>query len=80
MFPDTLEPPDETLDFYEFDEFLSHTILIWNNDDNEFGLNLRPFFDIVKVCFVISKWTEIYSIHEVHIQVLPTGLDTDWLM
>lgn len=73
-FPDSLKPPDNTLDFHEYDDNLSHTLYIWENQNNDLGLNLAPSFDIVKVCFVFHRWTQVYSIHEIHIQVKPADV------
>lgn len=71
VFPDSLTPPDKVLDFHEYDEEISHSVHIWDNRLNDMGLTLAPFFDIIKVVFLISKWNVVFNIHEVHIQVIP---------
>lgn len=70
-FPDFLSAPDFKYDFCEFEYALSHSVYIWNNCGNDIGISLAPYYFINKVVFLICRYSELYSIHEVHLQIIP---------
>ena len=71
LFPDYMSPPDKKYEFRAFDDGISHSVYIWNNCVNDMGLSLAPFYFISKVVFLICRYSELYSIHEVHLQISP---------
>ena len=68
VFPFSKTDPDlvHTLNEFGPDE-PSCDIFIWNDKAAVLEIDLKPVYDIVKLLFVYSKWTETVSVHEVHI-------------
>ena len=68
IFPFSKIDPDFVHDLYEFGlSEQSCSILIWDSKAAALEIDLKPVYDISKLLFVYSKWTETVSVHEAHI-------------
>ena len=57
----------ETKDFGH-DQGVSHSIFCWDFKAPELDINLFPLFKIDKAVFVLVRYTELISFHELHLR------------
>ena len=48
-FPDHIIPSDFKRDYHENGGDVTHSLHIWDNRDNDVGINLKPGYDVDKV-------------------------------
>lgn len=75
-FPCCLTNPNSYHEVYDFGhEMISHYIFEWDGkfrDSNlAFEIDLRPIYTVRKAIFVMTRWTEIMHVHELHLLCEP---------